>query len=179
MFKTLTQRRISTPPPIRRFSWLSYHFEQKLILKTMTGRTHNESHPLCNISICNPTWRMELIITGQIIITSRKFLIKFTIITKFTLGLKYVYNVIYIISKAGTYIYYRWGWGLGLGWTLPLLSFFETSKIKLLFWFPKTFWIGQSPPGNIKKDIVFPTWWGLARRHSKIILITNISSADL
>lgn len=148
MFKTHTQRRISTPPPIRRFSLLSYHFEQKLILKTMTGRTQKESHPLSNISICNPTWRMELIITGQIIITNRKFLIKFTIITKFTLGLKYVYNVIYIISKAGTYIYYRWGWGLGLGWTLPLLSFFETSKIKLLFCFPKTFWIGQSPPGN-------------------------------
>lgn len=154
MFKTHTQRRISTPPPIRRFSLLSYHFEQKLILKTMTGRTHNESHPLSNISICNPTWRMELIITGQIIITSRKFLIKFTIITKFTLGLKYVYNVVYIISKAGTYIYYWWWWCRwwwwwgGGGWTLPLLSFFETSKIKLLFCFPKTFWIGQSPPGN-------------------------------
>lgn len=164
MFKTLTQRRISTPPPIRRFSLLSYHFEQKLILKTMTGRTQNKSHPLSNISIWNPTWRMELIITGQIIITNQKFLIKFTIITKFTPGLKYVYNVIYIISKAGTYIYYRWGWGLS--WTLPLLSFFETSKIKLLFCFPKTFWIGQPPPGNIKKDSVFPTWWGLAWRHS-------------
>lgn len=148
MFKTHTQRRISTPPPIRRFSLLSYHFDQKLILKTMTGRTHKRNHILCAISICTPAWRMELIITGQIIITNRKFLIKFTIITKFTLGLKYVYNVIYIISKAGTYIYYRWGWGLGLGWTLPLLSFFESSKIKLLFCFPKTFWIGQSPPGN-------------------------------
>lgn len=140
---------------------------------------HTMNHILWAISICNPTWRMELIITGQVIVTNQKILINFTIITKFTLGLKYVYNVIYIISKAGTYIYYRWGWGLGLGWTLPLLSFFETSKIKLLFCFPKTFWIGQSPPGNIKKDIVFPTWWGLARRHSKIILITNISSADL
>lgn len=151
MFKTLTQRRISTPPPIRRFSLSSYHFEQKLILKTMTGRTHNELHPLSNISICNPTWRMELIITGQVIVNNQKILINFTVITKFTLGLKYVYNVISIISKAATYIYYRWWWcrwwGVG-GWTLPLLSFFGTSKIKLLFCFPKTFWIGKSPPGN-------------------------------
>lgn len=101
---------------------------------------------------------MELIITGQITMTNRKFLIKFTIITKFTLGLKYVYNVnLYNIKSRHVHIL-SVGVGLGLGWTLPLLSFFETSKIKLLFCFPKTFWIGQTPPGNIKKDIVFPTW---------------------
>lgn len=139
MFKTLTQRRISTPPPIRRFSLLSYHFEQKLILKTMTGRTHNESHPLSIISICNPTWRMELIITGQVIVTNQKILINFTVITKFTLGLKYVYNVIYIISKAGTYIYYRWGGGWGWVGPFHFSPFLRHQKSNFCFAFLRHF----------------------------------------